>query len=141
RANVELGSSLVVGGLHLTAPKVSPRTSERWASQPARITGATARVDAADIFAKNRPSLVWKLEMKTGSVPELALVRLTARRNSFQLKISERSAVAARPGAVSGRAIRVMIRRKTAPSKSEASRISLGMSAENGRIIQIKRGR
>src|SRR5439155_12412703 len=140
-AYVELASRLVVRGLHFTAPKVRPRTSERWASQPARITGATASVEAADIFAQNSPSLVMKLEMKTGNVPEFALVRFTASRNSFQLKISDRSTVAARPGAVSGRTIRVMILRKPAPSTTAASRISFGRSAKKERIIQITSGR
>src|SRR6266540_3993601 len=138
---VELAAGLVERRPHLTAPKVSTRTSERWASQPARITGATASVDAADIFAQNRPSLVMKPEMKTGSVPELALVRLTASRNSFQLKISERRIVAARPGALKGKMIRVMIRRNPAPSTMHASRISFGRSAKKERIIQITSGR
>src|SRR6266498_5308512 len=140
-ADVDLAQRLVIGGLHFTAPKVSPRTSDRWASQPARITGATASVEAADIFAQNNPSLVMKPEMKTGSVPEFALVRFTASRNSFQLKMTDRSAVAARPGAVSGRTIRVMIFRKPALSIVAASRISFGRSAKKERIIQITRGR
>ena len=79
--------------------------------------------------------------MNTGSVPELAAVRFTASRNSFQLKITERRIVAARPGAVSGRTSRVMIRRKPAPSTSAASRISRGRSAKNDLIIQTTSGR
>src|SRR5262245_51276099 len=139
--HVELAPALVVRGLHLTAPNVRPRTSERCASQPARITGAIAIVDAADILAKNRPSLVWKPDMKTGSVPVFAAVRFTASRNSFQLKMSDRRAVAASPGAVSGRTMRRSTRKKPAPSTVAASRISFGRSAKNERIIQITSGR
>ena len=82
-----------------------------------------------------------KPEMKTGSVPEFAPVRFTASRNSFQLKTTDKSAVAARPGAVNGSTIRVMIVRKPAPSRLAASRISFGRSAKKERIIQITRGR
>ena len=46
-----------------TAPMVRPRTRERCAVQPAIKTGAIATVDAADILAQNKPSLVMKLEM------------------------------------------------------------------------------
>src|SRR4029450_13805766 len=140
-AHDDLVPGLVVGSLHFTAPNVSPRTSDRCAIHPARITGAIAIVEAADIFAQKRPSLVWKLEMKTGSVPEWALVRFTANRNSFQAKMTERSTVAASPGAVNGSTTRVMIRKNRAPSRTAASRMSRGRSAKNERIIQITSGR
>src|SRR5256886_11927023 len=57
------------------------------------------------------------------------------------LKTTDKSAVAARPGAVNGSTIRVMIVRKPAPSRLAASRISFGRSAKKERIIQITRGR
>jgi hypothetical protein len=41
---------------YFTAPKVNPCTSCFWVSHPSTMIGATARSDAADSFAQNRPS-------------------------------------------------------------------------------------
>src|ERR1700744_434876 len=98
------------------APKDRPRTSWRWAIQPARTTGRVATVAAAASWAKYSPSEEMKPTRKTGTVAAWVAVRLTAKKNSFQEKIEQISAVAASPGATTGRITSVTVRRRGAPS-------------------------
>ena len=53
--------------LYLTAPKVRPRTSWRWLSQPNTRIGAMAIVEAADSLAQNSPSGLENEAMKVVS--------------------------------------------------------------------------
>ena len=62
-AHLDRADGLIERCFHFTAPNVRPRTSDRCASQPASTTGATATVEAADIFAQKSPSLVMNPEM------------------------------------------------------------------------------
>src|SRR4051794_28198812 len=68
-------------------------------------------------------------------------VRLTARKNSFQAKITQISAVAAMPGETSGRITSRTDRHRLAPSRLAASRSSPGTSRKKDRIIQTAIGR
>src|ERR1035438_4517365 len=83
---------------YLTAPIDRPRTSLSCAAHPASRTGRHAIVAAADKCAMNGPSGEIIPAMKTGTVAALTVVRLTARKNSFQAKMKQISAVAASPG-------------------------------------------
>jgi hypothetical protein len=78
---------------------------------------------------------------KIGEVPAFVAVRLTARKNSFQAKMKQISAVAARPGETIGRMIFRMLVSSEAPSTSPASSTSRGTSSRNDRIIQTASGR
>ena len=57
----------------------------------------------------------------TGTVAAWVAVRLTAKKNSFQAKMQQISAVAARPGATTGKITSRTVRRSGAPSISAAS--------------------
>ena len=87
----------------LDRPERQARTSLFWAIQPARTTGSAAIVAAAESRAQYRPSEVMKPTRNTGTVPALAAVRFTAKKNSFQAKMTQISAVAAMPGETIGR--------------------------------------
>src|SRR5215471_7740700 len=132
---------LVVAGAHLIAPKDRPRTSWRCATHPARMTGSVAIVAAAHSWAKYRPSEEMKPTRNTGTVAAWVAVRFTAKKNSFQEKMQQISAVAARPGATTGRITSVTVRRSGAPSISAASSSSPGTSRKNDRIIHTAIGR
>src|SRR5712671_1329337 len=88
---------------HLMAPKDKPRTSWRCATHPARMTGRVATVAAAASWAKYRPSEEMKPTRNTGTVAAWVAVRFTAKKNSFQEKMQQISAVAAKPGATTGK--------------------------------------
>src|SRR5918994_185366 len=126
---------------YFTAPSDSPRPSHFWATQPAMITGRTARVHAADSRAQNRPSLVMKPTRNTGTVAAWVAVRLTAKKNSFQAKMKQINAVAASPGAIIGRMMARISVNSPAPSIRDASRTSRGNSSRNERIIHTAIGR
>src|SRR5438045_8764651 len=112
--------------VHLMAPKDRPRTSWRCAIHPARMTGRVATVAAAHSWAKYRPSDEMKPTRNTGTVAAWVEVRFTAKKNSFQAKMQQISAVAARPGATTGRITSVTVRRSGDPSISAAYRRSHG---------------
>ena len=65
----------------------------------------------------------------------------TAKKNSFQAKMEQISAVAAMPGATTGRMTSVIVRRSGAPSICAASSSSPGTSRKNERIIHTAIGR
>ena len=71
----------------------------------------------------------------------LAAVKFKAKKNSFQAKITQISAVAASPGVTMGIKMvrRVLI--SPAPSMDAASRTSAGISWKKERIIQTAMGR
>ena len=77
----------------------------------------------------------------TGAVPAWVAVRLSAKRNSFQLKMKQMSAVAAMPGTATGPMIRNRMVNSLAPSTWAASMISRGTSCRNERIIHTAIGR
>jgi hypothetical protein len=77
----------------------------------------------------------------TGMVCAFTAVRFTARKNSFQAKMTQISAVAAMPGETSGRITSRTERHKLAPSRLAASSSSPGTSRKNERIIQTAIGR
>src|ERR1700757_4109995 len=94
---------VVVGGLeskqgYFTAPKVSPRTSCFWVSQPITRIGATASTEAADSFAQNKPPGLEYKALTTLKGAALALVRLMLQSASFQLKMINSNAVDDSPG-------------------------------------------
>src|SRR3712207_2477043 len=104
-------------------------------------TGSDTRVAAAHSFARKRPWLEMNPTRKIGAVAETVAVRLTANMNSFQLKMKQMRLVAAIPGIAIGATIEASTRTIPAPSTCAASRISLGTSARNDRIIQTAIGR
>src|SRR5580704_7228858 len=126
---------------HLMAPKDRPRTSWRWAIHPAMMTGSVATVAAAASWAKYRPSDEMKPTRNTGTVAAWVAVRVTAKKNSFQAKMQQISAVAARPGATTGRITSSTVLRSGATSISDASRSSPGTSRKNDLIIHTAIGR
>src|SRR6185437_11549331 len=128
-------------GDHLLAPIDRPRTSDRWAIQPTMMTGTDATVAAADRWAMYRPSWGTELIRNIGMVAEFVTVRLSARNNSFQAKMTQISAVDTRPGDTTGMMTSVISLIRPAPSRRAASSISLGTSSMNERIIQIASGR
>src|SRR6202046_955133 len=130
-----------LAGAHLIAPKDRPRTSWRCATHPARMTGRVAIVAAAASWAKYRPSDEMNPTRNTGTVAAWVAVRFTAKKNSFQEKMQQISAVAARPGATTGKIPSVTVRRSGAPSISAASSSSPGTSRKNDRIIHTAIGR
>src|SRR5579864_8771018 len=99
---------------HLMAPKDRPRTSWRWAIHPASTTGSVATVAAAASWAKYSPSEEMKPTRNTGTVAAWVAVRLTAKKNSFQEKMAQISAVAASPGATIGKITSTTVRRSGA---------------------------
>ena len=66
---------------------------------------------------------------------------MTARKNSFQAKITQISAVAAMPGAIIGNRTLVASCHRLAPSTRDASSTSVGTSLMNERSIQTAIGR
>src|SRR3984957_15385158 len=103
RDDLDLTDAFYQDGTHyFTAPMDSPRTSFPCADQPAISTGRQAIVAAADRGARNGPSGWTKPTRKIGTVAALIVVRLTARKNSFQENIKQMSAAAARPGLMIG---------------------------------------
>src|SRR5699024_415066 len=89
-------------GAHLTAPIDRPWTSLSCAAIPATSTGTEITSEAADTWDRNSPWEVTKLVRNTGAVEAAVDVSTVAKRSSFQEKMKQISAVAARPGAVSG---------------------------------------
>src|SRR4029453_9856136 len=126
--------------IHFTAPMVRPRTSCFCAIPPASSTGRQAIVAAAESRAQKSPSLVMKPTRNTGTVAARDEVRLTAKKNSFQAKITQMSAVAAIPGATSGSTTRTSSWRTFAPSMRAASMIAGGTSRKNERSIHTAIG-
>src|SRR5690349_9413 len=118
-----------------------PRTSDRCAIQPTRMTGTEATVAAADRCARYSPSCGTELIRNIGRVAALVVVRLSARNSSFQAKITQISAVETSPGEITGMITSVISRVRPAPSSSAASSISLGTSSMNERISQMATGR
>src|ERR1700743_277131 len=127
--------------VHLIAPKDRPRTSWRWAIQPARTTGRVATVAAAASWEKYSPSEEMKPTRNTGTVAAWVAVRLTAKKNSFQEKMLQISPVSASPGARIGKITSTTGGRRGAPSISAASSSSPGTSRKNDRIIHTAIGR
>src|SRR5262249_49615946 len=123
------------------APKDSPRTSLFWAIQPASTTGSAAIVAAAHSLAQYRPSPAMKPTRNTGMVWACTAVRFTAKKKSFQAKITQISAVAAIPGDTSGKMTSRTARQVLAPSRLAASSNSPGTSRKNDRIIHTATGR
>src|SRR5205809_1101792 len=123
------------------APMDRPRTSDRWAIQPTRMTGTEATVAAADRWARYSPSWGTELIRNIGMVAALVTVRLSARNSSFQAKITQISAVETSPGEMTGKITSPISRIRPAPSSSAASSISLGTSSMNERISQMASGR
>ena len=112
------------------------------AIQPAMSTGSDGDRGRRGEPARNRPSLVMKPTRNTGDgARPCVAVRLTAKKNSFQAKMKQISAVAASPGATIGRMIRRISVSSPAPSTRAASRTSSGTSRRNERIIQTAIGR
>src|SRR5918999_4182035 len=100
-----------------------------------------ATVAAADSRAQNAPSLVMKPTRYTGTVCSRTAVSVTARKNSFQAKITQIRAVAAMPGAIIGSITLVDSCHRLAPSTRDASSTSVGTSLMNERSIQTAIGR
>ena len=105
------------------------------------ITGTEATVAAADRCAMYRPSCGTELIRNIGMVAAFVVVRLMARKNSFQAKMMQMSAVETRPGETRGKITSVISRMRPAPSSCAASSSSPGTSSMNERIIQIASGR
>src|SRR6202012_20162 len=103
--------------------------------------GTDATVAAADSWAQNRPSLVMNPTRNTGIVAATVEVRLTAKKNSFQAKMMQISALAAIPGMMIGMITRVISRNRLAPSIRAASSTSPGTSRMNERGIHTAVGR
>src|SRR4029450_5340876 len=119
----------------------SPRTSLSCATQPASSTGRQAKDAPAHRRAQNWPSPVWKLTRYTGTVAAFVVVRLTARKNSFQAKMKQIRAVAANPGVITGTITERSGRRDDGPSTRAASRISTGISSRNDLSIHTAIGK
>ena len=93
-----------------------------------------ARVDAAESLAQKRPSGLEKEAMKAVRGPALEAVRLRLQKASFQHRMTERSAVEAMPGSVSGKRRWRIWAPTLAPSMRPASRISCGTSLKKEKV-------
>ena len=113
---------------YLTAPKVRPRASWRWVSQPKTMIGATEASDAVESLAQKNPSGLENDAMATASVPAFTAVTLMHQKDSFQDRITAISAVEATPGAASGSTTKPSCWSGRAPSTRAASTISSGTS-------------
>ena len=96
---------------------------------------------AAESRAQYRPSEVMNPTRNTGTVPALAAVRFTAKKNSFHAKITQISPVAKMPGEMMGSTTSRSVRPSEAPSIDAASSSSPGTSRKNERIIHTAIGR
>src|SRR5699024_681327 len=96
--------------------------------------------EAADTRDRNSPWEVTKLVRNTGAVEAAVDVSTVAKRSSFQEKMKQMSAVAARPGGVSGSRTSANTPGSSAPSTSAASRTATGTSAMKERIIHTAIG-
>jgi hypothetical protein len=76
-----------------------------------------------------------------GMVCTLAIARKTAKRYSFQFRMSTRSVVAASPGLVSGNTISQKMPKRVAPSSWADSSSSIGKLAKKSCISQTTIGR
>src|SRR5207245_8081153 len=126
--------------VHLMAPTYRPRTSERWAIQPTRITGIEATVAVADRCARYSPSWGTELIKNIGMVAAFVTVRLSARNSSFHAKITQISAVDTSPGETMGKITPVISLIRPAPCSRAASSSSWGTSSMKERIITIAIG-
>src|ERR1700753_223376 len=98
-------------------------------------------VAAAARWAEYNPSEELNPTRYTGTVAAWVAVSLTAKKNSFQEKMAQISAVAASPGATTGRITSMTVRRSGAPSISAASSSSPAPSRKTDRIIHTAIGR
>src|SRR3990170_8686265 len=87
------------------------------------------------------PIEVTKVDETTGTVLSDVVVRVSAKRNSVQLKMKQRTAVAAMPPLAIGSTIRRKIMKRLAPSTIALSSISEGMSSKKLFIRRTASGR
>ena len=104
-------------------------------------TGAIMTTISTDMFHHCGPRVVFCAETSTGMVCALALERKSARRYSFQARISTSRKVATRPERTSGSAMVKKTRNFEAPSSSALSSRSIGMPAKKSRVSQTTIGR
>src|SRR5216117_3217163 len=94
-------------------------------------------VPAAATFPHSQPSYCRKFTTATGAVVASMRVRIRAKKKSFQEKRKQKIAVAASPGAASGRLIRKKACQTPAPSICAASSSDRGVALKKLRIIQM----
>ena len=84
--------------------------------QPKTTGGQIDNVTAADSFAQDRPSVVWNIDINTARVGASVRVSVSAMINSFQQKITVRTAHAASPPLANGRTTATKEPRRDSPS-------------------------
>src|SRR5687768_1325397 len=120
----------------LTAPSDSPRTRYFCIAIAKTRIGTIATAPAALITPHLISYCVTRPAIPTGNVIDASVcVSTSANRNSFQETIRQNTAVAARPGATSGKIGRASAPMRESPSTIAASSKSRGTSAKNPRII------
>ena len=82
----------------MSAPSDSPLTRYLRMKGSNRNTGKMAQMVAADSRAMSTPRWVWKEDSPTGSVFVCGPLRISAKRNSFQLRMNASSPAARIPG-------------------------------------------
>ena len=78
--------------IYFTAPKVRPRTSWFWLSQPRIRMGGMASVEAAERLAKNRPSGLENEAMNAVSGAAFEVVRVRLQNASFHVRMTRKQA-------------------------------------------------
>jgi len=130
-------------GHYFRAPRDRPLIKWRLMNGSRKNTGKIAQIAAAESNAISTPRWVWKDDRPTGRVLAWLPPNMSANKNSFQLRIKERSPAASIPGAAIGNvtysiacmrvapSIRAACSRKTiSPSKKDTS-----SQARNGRLM------
>src|SRR5215207_9903900 len=126
---------------HLTAPKVRPRTRNRWITQVNATIGAIIVTTAAQIAPIWSPCDDISPASATGSVFELRPVNTRAKRNSFQERTKAKTPAASIPGSESGTMMRQKAPRRPLPSTNAASSNSRGIPWKKPIRIQTTNGR
>src|SRR5581483_6666351 len=127
----------------LTAPAVSPNMIRFWTSRKKMITGIAVSVEPAMSAPQSWFRLVpRKYESQTVTVCVFwSFRRIRAKMYSFQLVMNANTEVATRPGATSGRRIRVNAPSRVEPSTIAASSSSSGIPTMKPRSVHTQNGR
>jgi len=107
-----------------TAPAVSPSTILLWKRTTKVTKGKVVKTVAAEIWSQGISycEAPESMAIPTGTVREVSRVmKVKARRNSFQQKMKTRMAVVAKAGAERGRIMRTRIPKRLKPSTFAAS--------------------
>ena len=91
--------------------------------------GSDASVAAAVMYPQRICFSVMNLEIPTGKVTAVRRVKILAKRNSFQARMKQKTAVATSPGLIRGTIIRHITAKLVHPSNLALSSISLGISS------------